>query len=167
MNNALAPTSKLISLVLRHKPESVGLTLDEGGWASVDQLISCLNAAGKTIDRDLLEKIVSTSDKKRFIFSDDGTRIRSNQGHSVNVDLGLTPTNPPARLFHGTATRFLPAIEASGLHTRGRHHVHLSADMETARSVGNRHGRGQSWWWTQSECRKVDTCSSGQRTACG
>jgi putative RNA 2'-phosphotransferase len=134
-------TSKFLSLVLRHEPEKIGLTLDDAGWVDVQQLLAGLRAYGKDISRAQLEEVVATNEKKRFSFSEDGTRIRANQGHSVEVSLGYTPQTPPYQLYHGTATRFLGSISAGGLLKGARHHVHLSADTETALKVGQRHGR--------------------------
>jgi putative RNA 2'-phosphotransferase len=134
-------TSKFLSLVLRHEPEKIGLTLDAAGWVEVEQLLAGLRAHGKGISRAELEEVVATNEKKRFAFSEDGTRIRANQGHSVEVSLGYTPQTPPDQLYHGTATRFLGSIGADGLRKGERHHVHLSADTETATKVGQRHGR--------------------------
>jgi putative RNA 2'-phosphotransferase len=136
----IVAASKLLSFILRHRPDSVGLALDANGWAAVDVLLACLQASGHTVDRAVLERVVARNDKQRFAFSDDGTRIRASQGHSVAVDLALEPATPPALLYHGTASRFLKSILASGLRASGRHHVHLSADIETARRVGARHG---------------------------
>ncbi|QEL20339.1 RNA 2'-phosphotransferase [Limnoglobus roseus] len=134
-------TSKFLSLVLRHKPEEIGLTLDANGWADVEELIRLTNAHGVSLTRPLLEQVVAENDKKRFAFSDDGRRIRASQGHSVEVDLALPPSEPPAELFHGTATRFLDSIRASGLHSANRQHLHLSPDAITATKVGQRHGK--------------------------
>lgn len=133
--------SKFLSLVLRHKPEAIGLELDEKGWAAVDDIIRLAAAKGTTLDRGSIEAVVETNDKKRFSLSPDGVRIRANQGHSVDVDLDLSPAKPPMVLFHGTATRFLESILSQGLHPSGRHHVHLSSDRETAIKVGKRHGK--------------------------
>lgn len=136
----LVRTSKFLSLVLRHKPAEIGLTLDPNGWADVDELIRLANLAGRRLDRSLLERIVAENDKKRFAFSENGRRIRASQGHSVEVDLALSPTAPPDFLYHGTATRFLDSIRATGLHSASRQHVHLSPDEATAVTVGRRHG---------------------------
>jgi len=133
--------SKFLSLVLRHEPELLGLTLDEAGWVSVDLLLRACAARGRHISRQDLERIVATNDKKRFALSDDGRRIRANQGHSVEVKLGLEPQPPPEHLFHGTASRFIEAIRAEGLQKQARHHVHLSADIAIASAVGQRHGK--------------------------
>ncbi|MCP4383401.1 MAG: RNA 2'-phosphotransferase [Hyphomicrobiales bacterium] len=132
--------SKFLSLVLRHKPQTIGLTLDPQGWASVDELIAKANATGTRFSRADLIHMVETNDKKRFSFSDDGQRIRAAQGHSVDVELGLTPREPPGVLYHGTATRFLSMILSGGLKPQGRQHVHLSLNEATARRVGQRHG---------------------------
>lgn len=133
--------SKLLSLVLRHEPETIGLSLDAQGWTSVDDLIARANAHGNTLTREILAAVVATSDKQRFALSSDGSRIRANQGHSVGVDLGLAVREPPSTLFHGTADRFLASIRAQGLVRGSRHHVHLSRDEATAVVVGSRHGR--------------------------
>ena len=129
-------TSKRLSYVLRHHPGSVGLVLDEHGWADVDELLAALR-----LTRAELDDVVARNDKQRFAFDGTGTRIRASQGHSVAVDLGYEPATPPAELFHGTADRFLAAIRAEGLRPGNRHAVHLSADAGTARRVGARHGR--------------------------
>ncbi len=132
--------SKFLSFVLRHQPQAIGLALDESGWADVGELIDKAAKAGKRYTPELIAEIVATSDKKRFTLSEDGTRIRAAQGHSVDVDLGLTPVVPPPLLYHGTATRFLESIRAQGLRPGSRQQVHLSGDVETARKVGMRHG---------------------------
>lgn len=132
--------SKFLSYVLRHRPDEIGLELDAGGWASVDELLERAADHGRAISRDALEAVVASNDKRRFRLSDDGRRIRASQGHSIPVDLGLEPREPPATLFHGTAARFLDAIRVEGLRPAARHHVHLSTDPETARAVGARHG---------------------------
>jgi len=133
--------SKLLSLVLRHQPEAIGITLDENGWVTVDELLAKLAAKGHRVDRETLEEVVTTNDKQRFSFSEDGLRIRANQGHSVSVDLELEALTPPDLLYHGTATRNLEAILDQGLQPQARQHVHLSPDEETATKVGMRHGK--------------------------
>lgn len=133
--------SKFLSLVLRHKPEEIGLTLDENGWVDVSALRTAMDRHGQAVSREELDEVVATNDKKRFAFSDDGTRIRASQGHSVEADLALTPVVPPEFLFHGTATRFLEPIRGEGLKKMSRQHVHLSADEATASKVGVRHGK--------------------------
>jgi putative RNA 2'-phosphotransferase len=141
MSEPLKKTSKFLSLVLRHQPELIGLTLDEQGWADVAELIRLANCKNPPLTRELLQEIVATNDKQRFAFSPDGKQIRANQGHSVTVDLALTPLTPPPVLYHGTATRFVPSIQQQGLLPGSRQQVHLSASQETARSVGQRHGK--------------------------
>jgi putative RNA 2'-phosphotransferase len=132
--------SKFLSLVLRHAPDRIGLVLDAQGWADVDALIAKARAAGVALDRATLLDIVATSDKQRFTLSPDGARIRAAQGHSVEIDLDLSPAVPPAVLFHGTARTNVDAILDEGLKPGRRRHVHLSPDIETARRVGMRHG---------------------------
>lgn len=133
--------SIFLSLILRHKPEEVGLTLDRFGWANVDELIEKVSASGRTINREILEEIVITDDKNRYSFSDDKRKIRANQGHSVPVDVQLKKVVPPDKLYHGTATKSLEGIKKNGIHSAKRLYVHLSRDIETARIVGARHGR--------------------------
>lgn len=137
----LTKTSKFLSLVLRHEPEAIGLTLDANGWADLDELVRLANADGKPVTRELIEQVVRDSDKQRFAISEDGARIRANQGHSIEVDLELTPLPPPATLYHGTATRFAKSIRNLGLVKQSRQHVHLSSDPATATKVGSRHGK--------------------------
>jgi putative RNA 2'-phosphotransferase len=141
MRKELVGRSKFLSLVLRHQPEVIGLTLDESGWTSVDELLAKAAAAGTPIDRATLDEIVATNEKKRFTLSDDGTRIRAAQGHSVEVALGIEPVVPPDMLYHGTATRFLDSIRTQGLIPGSRQQVHLSGDEATAVAVGQRHGK--------------------------
>jgi putative RNA 2'-phosphotransferase len=133
--------SKFLSFVLRHKPGAIELTLDPNGWASIDDLITKCREHGTSFSREELFEVVGTSDKKRFSLSGDQLRIRAAQGHSISVDIGLAPGQPPAVLYHGTATRFVNCIMAEGLKPGGRQHVHLSHDADTARRVGERHGR--------------------------
>ncbi|MGG6343673.1 RNA 2'-phosphotransferase [Stenotrophomonas indicatrix] len=133
-------TSKFLSLVLRHEPGKIGLNLDGQGWANVDELLQKLHAHGQVLDRGGLQDIVATCSKQRFALSDDGQRIRANQGHSITVDLGLVPVEPPQWLYHGTVSRFVGAIREQGLRPGERQHVHLSLDRETAHQVGARRG---------------------------
>ena len=133
--------SKFLSLVLRHRPALVDIRLDPAGWAPVDDLLAGLREHDPGWDRARLERVVRDNDKQRFEISPDGTRIRARQGHSVDVDLGYEPVEPPERLYHGTVERSLEAIEREGLRPMGRHHVHLSPDVATARRVGGRRGR--------------------------
>jgi putative RNA 2'-phosphotransferase len=140
MNQHLVKTSKFLSFVLRHNPRAIGLDLDDQGWASVDALIAAAAEHGTQLSHDRIRQVVETNDKQRFALSPDGQRIRANQGHSIRVDLGLEPIEPPEYLYHGTATRFLASIRSQGLKPSGRHHVHLSPDQATAVKVGTRHG---------------------------
>lgn len=133
--------SKFLSFVLRHRPDTIGLTLDEAGWVDVDELIRRAADSGRGISRDQLDAVVRTNDKQRFAFSEDGLRIRASQGHSVDVALGYAPEAPPERLYHGTVARFLDAIRREGLQKCARTHVHLSGRPETAIDVGGRRGK--------------------------
>ncbi|PZP49945.1 MAG: RNA 2'-phosphotransferase [Pseudopedobacter saltans] len=133
--------SKFLSLVLRHKPETIGINLDHGGWTDVSILMEKINQKGFSLDLEMLVHIVATNPKKRFILNDDNSLIRANQGHSLDVDLGLQPLQPPPILYHGTAVRFLNAILIEGLNKQQRQHVHLSKDMDVALNVGARHGK--------------------------
>ena len=140
-NTELTTISKFMSLVLRHQPGRIGLALDAAGWADIAELLARAAAAGRAITRDQLDEVVATSDKRRFALSDDGQRIRANQGHSIDVDLGLAPLPPPPVLFHGTAWRFVDSIRLTGLERRSRHHVHLTANAATGEAVGRRYGK--------------------------
>jgi putative RNA 2'-phosphotransferase len=133
--------SKLLSFILRHSPETIGLKLDENGWAEVSALIAKFDLYDRRIDFELLEYIVQNNDKKRFAFNDDKTKIRASQGHSISVELNLNETEPLAYLYHGTVERFLLDIKVQGLQKMSRQHVHLSADRETAVKVGGRRGK--------------------------
>ncbi len=133
--------SKFLSLVLRHEPERIGLKLDAAGWTDVSELLAALNRHRQALTLEQLQHIVATSDKKRFAFSEDGQRIRANQGHSVEVELQYPPQVPPERLYHGTATRFLEGIRLDGLQRMERHDVHLSAETKVTLQVGSRHGK--------------------------
>jgi len=133
--------SKFLSLVLRHKPDEVGIVLDENGWTDLQVLIDKANKTGFELTREIIQYVVDTNSKKRFALSDDRNRIRANQGHSVEVDLGYTTQTPPATLYHGTSEKAVPQILKTGLNRMQRHHEHLSADIETAIKVGQRHGK--------------------------
>lgn len=133
--------SKLLSLVLRHRPEVIGIELDAQGWTDVDALVQKLQSKMPGVDFDVLEEVVFTNDKQRFALNADQTKIRANQGHSVTVDLELRAVAPPELLYHGTVARFLDAIRMEGLKKGTRQHVHLSKDMETAVKVGSRRGK--------------------------
>lgn len=132
-------TSKYISLILRHKPDAIGITLDEHGWANVEELIDGVNRT-HPLTRELLEEIVRSDEKQRYSFSADHTLIRANQGHSVPVDVELPQARPPAVLYHGTGRKYVDSINRQGLLPKSRLYVHLSADAETAVKVGRRHG---------------------------
>ncbi|MGI4736918.1 MAG: RNA 2'-phosphotransferase [Janthinobacterium lividum] len=133
--------SKFLSQHLRHQPAAIGLTLQAGGWVHVADLLAACVAHGHPLTRDELADLVEDNDKQRFAFDEAGQRIRAQQGHSVDVDLQLTPAEPPAVLYHGTAPAALPTIRREGLQKMSRHHVHLTTDEATARRVGQRRGR--------------------------
>lgn len=136
----LTRISKYISLILRHKPEVIGIKLDTHGWADVNALLAGISRK-YPINRDILEEIVQSDEKQRYSFSEDGTKIRANQGHSIQVDVELPVTEPPETLYHGTSQRFAASIENQGLLPQSRLYVHLSPDQETAEKVGRRHGK--------------------------
>ncbi|MBO6516680.1 MAG: RNA 2'-phosphotransferase [Bacteroidia bacterium] len=133
--------SKFLSLVLRHKPETIGIELDASGWVNVDTLLVQMKANGMPVEKPELEQVVANNAKQRFSFNTDQTKIRANQGHSISVELGLPPTEPPEILYHGSAAKNFDSIVSSGLLKGSRQHVHLSADIETAAQVGQRHGK--------------------------
>lgn len=134
--------SKFISMILRHKPQVIGITLDEHGWADVDELIKGINETGEEVkfSKDTLEIIVKTDKKQRYSFSQDKTLIRANQGHSIPVDVELEKKEPPKVLYHGTGVKSVKAIQEQGLLPMERLYVHLSIDVKTATNVGKRHG---------------------------
>lgn len=132
-------TSKYISLILRHKPEVIGIALDEHGWAKVTELLEGVSRT-QPLDMEMLEEIVSTDEKQRYSFNEDKTLIRANQGHSVSVDVELEETAPPEFLWHGTAVKYMASIDREGLISKSRLYVHLSSEYATAVNVGSRHG---------------------------
>ena len=136
----LESTSKYISLILRHKPETVGITLDEHGWANVDELIEGVSKT-QPFNMDILDTIVTTDSKQRYSFNEDKTLIRANQGHSIPVDVELEEVTPPEVLYHGTGEKYSVSIDEQGLIPKSRLYVHLSSDIDTALKVGRRHGK--------------------------
>lgn len=132
--------SKFISLILRHKPEEIGLKLDEYGYINTSDLIKGLNRKGYKVTISDIERIVAEDNKQRYSFNDDKSKIKANQGHSIAVNLELQAIEPPKVLYHGTATRFSESICKDGIKKQNRQYVHLSADIETAEKVGRRHG---------------------------
>ena len=135
----LTQTSRYISLILRHKPETIGITLDEHGWANVDELIAGVSRT-HPLTLELLQEIVRTDEKQRYSFNEDKTLIRANQGHSIPVDVELPELEPPAILYHGTGQKYVESIDRQGLLPKSRLYVHLSTDRDTAMKVGKRHG---------------------------
>lgn len=139
MKDNLKKVSKYLSYLLRHKPDSINLNLDENGWVLISELIE--KSEEHKLTRDLLKLVVETNDKQRFMISQDGKHIRANQGHSINIELDLEPIRPPEYLYHGTAERFLCNIQTQGLQKGQRHHVHLTESEIVAKSVGTRYGK--------------------------
>ncbi|MCD8105560.1 MAG: RNA 2'-phosphotransferase [Lachnospiraceae bacterium] len=137
---SLQSTSKYMSLILRHKPEVIGITLDEHGWANVDELIAGINRS-RHLTMETLEQIVREDEKQRYSFNEDKTLIRANQGHSIPVDVELEEVTPPEILYHGTGEKSVASIDVQGLLPMSRLYVHLSGDYPTARKVGQRHGK--------------------------
>lgn len=135
----LTKTSKYISLILRHKPETIGITLDKHGWANVKDLIKGVNKTHK-LDMAMLEEIVATDDKQRYSFNEDKTMIRANQGHSIDVDVELEEVEPPEYLWHGTGTKYVESIRKTGIIPKSRLYVHMSESYMTAMDTGARHG---------------------------
>jgi putative RNA 2'-phosphotransferase len=147
-------TSRFISLILRHKPQVIGITLDEHGWADVKELIDGVNRSeGHYLDQELLEEIVRTDEKQRYSFNEDHSLIRANQGHSIPVDVELEKRTPPDILWHGTGEKYVTSIKERGLLPKTRLYVHLSSDMETAKKVGSRHGKPVVF---RVDCREME-----------
>ncbi len=140
-NNRNIKLSKYLCLILRHKPETIGIELDKHGWADVSKLLENLNKAGKNVSFGKLKEVVETDNKNRFSFNETCEKIRANQGHSIKIDLEYLAQQPPEFLYHGTAEKFVNSILKNGLKKQNRHHVHLSTDTETAVKVGQRHGK--------------------------
>lgn len=142
MSKQHSEISKFLSFVLRHQPDAIGITLDLEGWTDIAVLIEAAANNGKRLDRDMIQAVVTSSDKKRFAVSEDGLRIRAVQGHSTEtVDINYVAKLPPEFLYHGTATRFMESIQKDGLLPGARQYVHLSQDEQTALAVGQRHGK--------------------------
>ena len=137
----LTQLSKFLSLVLRHQPGTIGITLDSNGWTDVNELLEKANNRGIKLDRETLDYIVATNSKKRFAFNDTLDKIRTSQGHSVEIELDYQSQSPPEILYHGTCENSVQSIMETGIEKRGRQHVHLSSNMETAMQVGQRHGK--------------------------
>ena len=133
-------TGKFIALILRHRPEVIGITLDEHGWANTEELIKGIAKTRDFTMKDL-ERIVANDEKQRYSFNQDKTKIRANQGHSIDVDVELKEAVPPEILYHGTGEKYVASIDSQGLKAKSRLYVHLSKDIETAKKVGSRHGR--------------------------
>lgn len=141
MDHQRTKISKFLSYVLRHRPDEIGIQLDAQGWVSISDLLVACAAHNRPIARHDLDYVVANNNKQRFALSDDGMRIRASQGHSADVDLGYQPSEPPEVLYHGTSIKYLASIREQGLLKGSRHHVHLSTDVTTARTVGMRHGK--------------------------
>lgn len=137
----LQSISKYMSLILRHKPEVIGICIDEHGWANVEKLIQGIAKNNPGFNMEALEEIIKTDNKQRYSFNDDKTLIRANQGHSIQVDVELEEKEPPNVLYHGTGEKYVTSIDKNGLIPKSRLYVHLSRDIETARAVGKRHGK--------------------------
>ena len=133
--------SKFLALILRHQPESVGLTLEPEGWAPVDDVLAACRKKNRALSFEELEELLALDEKKRYSLDESRTKIRANQGHSAAVELTFEERTPPALLYHGTVDRFLTSIFEQGLKPRSRHHVHLTENLETARKVGARRGK--------------------------
>lgn len=137
----LTNVSKYLSLILRHKPDVIGITLDEHGWANINDLILGVEQNNPGFNMEVLEEIVKTDSKQRYSFNEDKTLIRANQGHSIPVDVELEEKEPPEFLYHGTGEKYVSSINQHGLIPKSRLYVHLSKDIETAKNVGKRHGK--------------------------
>ncbi|MGN0495659.1 MAG: RNA 2'-phosphotransferase [Lachnospiraceae bacterium] len=152
---SLKDTSRYMSLILRHRPETIGISLDEHGWANVDELIAGI-ARTHEFNMDILEEIVRTDNKQRYSFNKDKTLIRANQGHSIPVDVELEEAEPPEQLWHGTGEKYVASIDKQGLIPKSRLYVHLSKDKETAINVGKRHGKPVLYIVKAEDMRKDD-----------
>ena len=125
---------RTISYLLRHDPKD--LNMDKNGYVLVDDLLKKIE-----VTKSDLDWIVENNDKKRFSYSEDGTKIRASQGHSIKVDTQLKTTRPPMILYHGTKLENLGSIQRTGLEKRNRLHVHLTDNLDTAHAVGKRYSK--------------------------
>jgi putative RNA 2'-phosphotransferase len=141
MDEFLVRVSKFLSFVLRHQPEAIDLELDSGGWAYIDDLVEKSMESRRPLTAELIREVVEKDEKQRYALSEDGQKVRARYGHSIEIDLGIDPIEPPEILYHGTVSRHLGAIHMNGIVKGGRQYVHLSPDIETAIEVGRRHGR--------------------------
>lgn len=141
MKSELIEISKFLSLILRHKPESIGVSMSPDGWVKINELIEAAQKHKINLTKELIDEVITTNDKQRFTYSSDGESIRANQGHSIHIQLELQPIKPPDTLYHGTAVRFMEEIRKKGLLKMNRQHVHLSHLKTTAYDVGKRHGK--------------------------
>lgn len=141
MKDDLVKISKFLSYILRHKPDAIALDISIDGWVKIDELISAAKKDGWPIDEEIINEVVKSNSKQRFSFSDDGLYVRANQGHSIEIELGLKPQIPPDILFHGTVEKFVANINNEGLKKMKRHHVHLYTNKNDACNVGSRRGR--------------------------
>lgn len=135
----LLRASRFLSLILCHKPEAAGITLDEHGWADISELLQGIFSR-YPLTMAQLEEIVRTDDKQRYSFSENKSKIRANQGHSIPVNVDLAEREPPEILYHGTGQKYFESILEKGLIPKTRLYVHLSNDIETAKTIGSRHG---------------------------
>lgn len=141
MNKTDKSISKFLSLILRHRPQMVGIELGKNGWVETEELLNAIQKNGRNISLEDVRRVVATNDKQRFAFNEDESLIRANQGHSVKIELNYDAVKPPRVLYHGTAEKYMNGIRREGLRKMRRHHVHLSSSIETASKVGVRHGR--------------------------
>ncbi len=141
MKPELIKISKFLSLILRHKPESIGVSMSPHGWVKINELIQAAEKHRIYFNKKLIDQVIKEDNKQRFTYSTDGESIRANQGHSINIELELKPSKPPKILYHGTASRFMENIRKKGLLKMNRQHVHLSLLKKTAYDVGKRHGK--------------------------
>ncbi len=167
MAEANESLSKYLSYILRHKPDEIGLQLDAQGWADIAELLAKSGAHGRRIESNALVNVVENSTKKRLVLSDDRTRIRALQGHSIPVELGLQPVPPPSVLYHGTPLKYLSAILASGLQKQARHQVHLSSTVESPGWSAVAAARPPCWKYRQRGCMTKALPSYAPRTTCG
>lgn len=140
MNSILTEVSRYLSYILRHNPSAAGVTMDEHGWVDVYDLVRGVRKKYPEFSYHILKLIVEMDEKQRYSFNEDRTKIRANQGHSVNVDVELEACEPPEVLFHGTGLKYIMSIGRDGLIPKSRLYVHLSKDSDTAIKVGKRHG---------------------------
>ena len=142
----LEALSKFLTLILRHKPDILGIQLDKRGFVNLDILVERIKKVKNfswVTKRDILS-LVESDEKGRFEIkkANKNLLIRARYGHNINLDIEIEyeKVEPGSikYLFHGTNSKVLPWILKEGLMPMARKYVHLSPTPEDAYMVGSR-----------------------------